>query len=75
MKAVFSTSGGRILRKALVCTVMSMVAAAAFAGSATYTYDSLGRVTTITYSTGVVITYTYDAAGNRVANVVTGAPT
>jgi YD repeat-containing protein len=43
------------------------------AGSATYTYDALGRVTKIVYSNGVVITYTYDAAGNRTRVVTTGA--
>lgn len=75
MKTVFATSWGSIVRKGLLGAVVSMVAAAAFAGSATYTYDSLGRVITITYSTGVVITYTYDAAGNRTAYVVSGAPT
>lgn len=75
MKTVFATSWGSIVRKGLLGAVVSMVAVAAFAGSATYTYDSLGRVITITYSTGVVITYTYDAAGNRTAYVVSGAPT
>lgn len=38
-----------------------------------YTYDGLGRVETVTYGGGVVITYTYDAAGNR-TQVVQGAP-
>ena len=31
----------------------------------TYTYDALGRLTSVTYSNGKTITYTYDAAGNR----------
>lgn len=31
----------------------------------TYTYDTLGRVSTVTYDNGLVITYSYDAAGNR----------
>ncbi|WP_238947603.1 RHS repeat domain-containing protein [Caldimonas brevitalea] len=39
----------------------------------TYTYDTLGRVKTVTYSNGVVITYTYDAAGNRTSVVTAGA--
>ncbi|KQP17020.1 RHS repeat domain-containing protein [Pseudorhodoferax sp. Leaf265] len=46
----------------------------AHAGSATHTYDSLGRLTKVTYSNGTVITYTYDAAGNRSTVVTTGAP-
>lgn len=44
------------------------------AGSTTYTYDVLGRLATATYSTGVVITYSYDATGNRTGVVTTGAP-
>lgn len=49
-------------------------ASAALAGSASYVYDSLGRLATVTYSNGVVITYVYDAAGNRMSFTVTGAP-
>ena len=30
----------------------------------TYTYDNLNRLTSVTYSSGQKITYTYDAAGN-----------
>jgi YD repeat-containing protein len=41
---------------------------------AVHTYDALGRLTKVTYSNGVVITYVYDAAGNRTSVVVTGAP-
>ena len=44
-----------------------------FAGSVNYTYDVLGRLKTVTYSNGVVITYSYDAAGNRTSAVTTGA--
>src|SRR5262245_41170946 len=35
-----------------------------------YTYDDLGRVTSITYDDGIRITYTYDAAGNRTQHVI-----
>ncbi len=45
-----------------------------FAGSISYTYDALGRVKTATYSNGVVVTYTYDATGNRVSQITTGVP-
>jgi len=45
----------------------------ASANPTTYTYDTLGRVATVTYPNGTVITYTYDPAGNRTA-VVTTAP-
>ncbi|HVY83573.1 MAG TPA: hypothetical protein VG943_00440 [Caulobacterales bacterium] len=40
-----------------------------------YTYDALGRVITVTYTTDTTvtctITYTYDAAGNRTQVVQT----
>ena len=55
-----------------VCGVLSSTAAVA--GSVTYAYDTLGRVIRATYSTGVVIIYTYDAAGNRTSVVTSGAP-
>lgn len=47
-------------------------AAMAFVADATilYTYDDLGRVTSITYDDGKRVTYTYDAAGNRTQHVV-----
>lgn len=37
----------------------------AFAGSATYTCDVLGRLASASYGTGVATTYSHDAAGNR----------
>jgi YD repeat-containing protein len=58
----------------LIGGLATLAAASAFAGSATYVYDNLGRVTRVTYSNGVIINYTYDAAGNRSTYVVTGAP-
>jgi YD repeat-containing protein len=44
----------------------------AHAGTATYKYDNLGRLTEISYDTGVVLKYGYDAAGNRSTELVTG---
>src|SRR5438128_8652312 len=44
------------------------------AATTSYKYDSLNRLTQVTYSDGSVIKYTYDAAGNRVAQTIT-APT
>jgi YD repeat-containing protein len=52
----------------------TLLSAPAFAGTATYTYDVQGRLTAVTYSTGVVITYSYDATGNRTSVVTTGVP-
>lgn len=67
------TAPRKILGKLLVATLAALAASAAFAGSVTYAYDNLGRLAKATYSNGTVITYTYDAAGNRSAVVVTGA--
>ncbi|NJL71784.1 MAG: RHS repeat protein [Candidatus Competibacteraceae bacterium] len=39
------------------------------ADTATYTYDSLGRLKTVTFANGTVITYNYDAVGNRTSVV------
>ena len=39
--------------------------------SVTYTYYAQGFVRTATYANGTVITYTYDLAGNRLAQTVT----
>jgi YD repeat-containing protein len=41
----------------------------------TYSYDSLNRLSQTTYSDGTVITYAYDAAGNRLTQTVTGGST
>jgi YD repeat-containing protein len=49
-----------------VCLLASITATAlCLAGSATYTYDALGRLTVTTYANGTSVTYTLDAAGNR----------
>ncbi len=53
---------------------LALLSGALYAGSVAYTYDSLGRLSTATYANGVVITYVYDASGNRTSYTVTGAP-
>ena len=35
------------------------------ASTCTYTYDALGRLTNAAYTNGVMVTYDYDAMGNR----------
>ncbi len=44
--------------------------ATAATGSVVYTYDALGRVISANYDTGVLIIYSYDAAGNRTQQVI-----
>ena len=39
--------------------------------TATYTYDSQGRIKTVTFANGTVITYNYDDMGNRTSVVTT----
>lgn len=60
---------------AVVCCVAlagltSGESAQAANGSVVYTYDALGRVTTASYDTGVIIIYSYDANGNRTQQIV-----
>jgi YD repeat-containing protein len=58
---------------ALTLTLAS-TAEPARAETVQYTYDALGRIVTVTYGSGAVITYTYDAAGNRTEVVQTSPP-
>lgn len=64
----------------LMAVVLGVLAGPAFAanGSVNYTYDALGRLTTASYDTGVIVLYAYDANGNRTQqeiNVNTGTLT
>jgi YD repeat-containing protein len=45
------------------------------AGNVSYTYDALNRLTGATYGDGTVIEYRYDAAGNRISQLVQAATT
>lgn len=53
--------------------ILVSLAGPVWAGSAAYTYDTLGRLTRVAYTDGTVIAYVYDAAGNRSSMAVTGA--
>ncbi|MCP5433501.1 MAG: RHS repeat protein [Alphaproteobacteria bacterium] len=64
-------------RKVGAALALGFGAFAAFLGlanaqSVSYTYESLGRLTSATYSDGRVIEYSYDPAGNRTEVVKTG---
>jgi YD repeat-containing protein len=37
-----------------------------------YTYDDLGRLETVTYGDGTLVQYSYDPAGNRTSQVISG---
>jgi YD repeat-containing protein len=45
--------------------IFGCLAQTASAQSVAYTYDSLNRLTNVNYGNSAVISYTYDAAGNR----------
>ena len=59
-----------VLSVALMIAVAAIRPATAGNGSVTYTYDALGRVSTASYDTNVIIIYTYDANGNRTAQTI-----
>jgi len=42
------------------------------ASTVNYTYDDLGRLKTVDYGSGKIVTYDYDAAGNRTLHKVVG---
>lgn len=57
--------------QAILVIACLLVTVDAFAQSTGYSYDVLNRLTQIVYADGTTVTYTYDAAGNRLTKVVT----
>lgn len=57
------------LRSVFAVTLAACLATSSQA-SMQYTYDALGRLISVQYSDGKQIRYTYDAAGNRTAHIV-----
>jgi len=59
--------GARILKSVmqLATTTICCWTTAASAQAAIYSYDSLNRLTNVNYGNGAIISYTYDAVGNR----------
>lgn len=56
----------------IVLVLLALLCTALPAWAVTYTYDSLNRLTSVTYKPGQDITYTYDAAGNILSVTVRG---
>jgi YD repeat-containing protein len=63
---------GRLFLASVLCSFALAIGddVQAANGSVVYTYDALGRVTTASYDTGVIVIYTYDANGNRTQQVI-----
>jgi YVTN family beta-propeller protein len=57
-----------VLLAHLFCVAGPVLAAS---GSASYTYDALGRIKVVTYDNSTTITYGYDAADNRTSLAIT----
>lgn len=74
MQSSRAVSASKLAKQLAVGVFLAVLCGAVQAGSVSYTYDSLGRLSKATYANGVVITYVYDAAGNRTSYIVTGAP-
>lgn len=62
----------RSVGRALLVVFAALGWGAAEAGSATYSYDALGRLTQASYGSGAKVAYVYDAAGNRQTETVSG---
>jgi uncharacterized repeat protein (TIGR02543 family) len=57
--------------KTLAALIVLVVSSFALADGVSYTYDSLGRITSATYANGAAFQYAYDANGNRTTLTVT----
>jgi YD repeat-containing protein len=55
----------------LLLFMMMVVASTSVAGTVQYTYDELNRLTAAAYADGTIVSYEYDAVGNRTAKDLT----
>jgi len=54
----------------VLCFLFLAFTCSAMADTVTYDYDEINQLVRVEYSNGTIITYTYDAAGNRVEKLV-----
>ena len=59
--------------KSLIWSIGALLSPLALAAQ-TYHYDTVGRVSAVAYADNTGITYTYDAAGNRLTQTAASAP-
>jgi len=61
-----------LLRHSMTMLALALATTPAIADTVTitYLYDPAGRVTTAIYSSGICISYAYDATGNRIEKKV-----
>src|ERR1035441_6426551 len=56
---------GLLVSVTVSCLLMFQISVKSIGSPIIYSYDSLNRLTNADYGNGSVISYTYDAAGNR----------
>lgn len=62
-----------LCRAMTFCALAGAVASSSFAGTISYSYDQLGRLSQVSYPSGAILRYNYDPNGNRTSYVVTGS--
>jgi YD repeat-containing protein len=75
LEVMRSARKGKRLGTAIV-SLLFLLASGNVNAATIYSYDLAGRITSALYDSGVCVVYTYDANGNRTAQVNTtgGAP-
>ena len=58
--------------KKLLTIILLACAVGAAAQTTRYSYDNLNRLTRVTYANGTIVSYNYDANGNRISEIITG---
>ena len=58
--------------KKLLTFIMLLWVVGAVAQTTRYSYDNLNRLTRVTYANGTIVSYNYDANGNRISEIITG---